>query len=69
MGQQKVRIHCDNLPVVELLNSGRARDEAIAMWARLLSTIYNIGIKVTHIAGTENNVERYKARLLQITTI
>ena len=56
---KKVRIHCDNLPVVEVLNSGRARDDTLATCARniwLLSALYNITLKVTHIAGSQNNM-------------
>ena len=56
---KKVCIHCDNLPVVEVLNSGYARDDtldacAINIW--LLSALYNITLNVTHIAGSQNNV-------------
>ena len=56
---KKVRIHCDNLPVVEVLNSGRARDDTLATCARniwLLSALYNITLNVIHIAGSDNNV-------------
>ena len=56
---KKVRIHCDNLPVVEVLNIGRARDNILATCARniwLLSALYNITLNVTHIAGSDNNV-------------
>ena len=56
---EKIRIHCDNLPVVEVLNGGKAGDEILAACVRnvwLLSALYNIGVNVTHIAGSENNV-------------
>ena len=56
---KKVKIHCDNLPVVEVLNSGRARDDTLTACARniwLLSALHNITLKVTHIAGSQNNI-------------
>ena len=56
---KKVPIHCDNLPVVEVLNSGRARGNTLAACAKniwLLSVLYNITLNVTHIAGSHNNI-------------
>ena len=56
---KKIRIRCDNLPVVEVLNSGQARDYILATCDRniwLLSALYNIGINVIHIAGSQNSV-------------
>ena len=56
---QCVQIFCDNLPVVELIRTGRARDHILAMCARniwLLSAIYNIRYIVSHISGHHNTI-------------
>ena len=54
-----VRLFCDNQAVIEVLSSGRARDQILAMCARniwLLTATYNIALLVSHIQGTKNNV-------------
>ena len=51
---RKININCDNLPVVEVLKTGRARDEILAACARniwLLTSIFNIQL---HIQGAKN---------------
>ena len=56
---KKICIHCDNLPVVEILNSGKARDHILATCVRniwLLTALYNIIIHITHITGVKNTV-------------
>ena len=54
---KKLRIKCDNMAVVEVLTSGRARDPILALCARnvwLISAIYNISIHIEHIPGKNN---------------
>ena len=56
---QRVRIHCDNMAVVEVLHSGRARDPTLALLARniwLICAIFNIHKMVEHIPGTSNTL-------------
>ena len=54
---RKININCDNLPVVEVLKAGRARDEILAACAQniwLLTSIFNIQLQVSHIQGAKN---------------
>ena len=56
---KKIQIFCDNLAVVEVLTSGRTRDETLATCARniwLLSALYNIHFTFSHIAGVQNTI-------------
>ena len=56
---QRVYIRCDNLAVMEVLNSGRARDKILATSARnvwMLTALSNISLVVTHIQGVNNVV-------------
>ena len=49
---QVINIKCDNMAVVEVLKSGKARDPILATCARniwLLTAIFNIQLTVTHI--------------------
>ena len=53
---KKININCDNLPVVEVLKTGRARDDILAACASniwLLTSIYNIQLYVSHIQGSK----------------
>ena len=52
-----MEINCDNLPVVEVLNSGKAGDSTLVICARntwVLSAMYNIHLNVQHIDGSKN---------------
>ena len=54
-----IEIKCDNMAVVEVLRSGRARDPALATSARnvwLLTSLFNINLIVNHISGVKNQV-------------
>ena len=54
---RRIRIHCDNMAVVEILSSGRARDPTLALIARniwFICLIFHIQIVVVHIPGTSN---------------
>ena len=54
-----IEVKCDNMAVVEVLNTGRARDLMLATSARniwLLTSMYNIELVVTHIPGVTNLV-------------
>ena len=54
-----IEVKCDNMAVVEVLNTGRARDRMLATSARniwLLTSMYNIDLVVTHIPGAKNVV-------------
>ena len=54
---KKIHIWCDNQAVVEVLTTGKCRDNTLAVCAKniwLLSAIHNFQIKVQHIAGQKN---------------
>ena len=54
---RKININCDNLPVVDVLKTGRARDDILAACARniwLLTSIFNIQLQVSHIQGSKS---------------
>ena len=54
-----VEINCDNLAVVEVLNSGKARDPFLALCARnvwLISAMFNIHLVFSHIPGKNNHI-------------
>ena len=54
-----IEIKCDNMAVVEVLNTGCARDAILATCARniwLLAAMYNVHIIVNHIPGVSNVV-------------
>ena len=54
-----VKLFCDNRAVVDVLSSGRAQDQILAMCARnvwLLTASCNIVLVVSHIQGSHNNV-------------
>ena len=54
-----IAIKCDNMAVVEVLNTGRARDATLATCARnmwLLTSMFNIELIVTHIPGVSDVV-------------
>ena len=56
---KKLRIKCDNMAVVEVLTSGRTKDNILAACARnvwLLCAIFNISIHIEHIPGKQNVV-------------
>ena len=56
---KKVQIACDNLSVVQVLNSGKARDLTLAAIARNIhfqASLINISLKVIHIPGKVNVV-------------
>ena len=56
---KKLRIKCDNMAVVEVLTSGRTKDNILATCARnvwLLCAIFNISIHIEHIPGKQNVV-------------
>ena len=47
-----IEIKCDNLAVVEVLRSGKARDQLLASIARnvwLITAMYNVTLIVKHI--------------------
>ena len=54
-----VEIKCDNMAMVEVLRSGRARDSILAMCARniwLLAAMFNVKLVINHIPGSHNTV-------------
>ena len=51
---RKILIYCDNMAVVQVLNTGRARDQILATCARniwLITATYNIEFTFSHISG------------------
>ena len=56
---KSIEIMCDNMAVVEVLSSGRARDSIIVTCARnvwLLAAMFNVNIIVNHIRGRDNSI-------------
>ena len=54
-----IEIKCDNLAVVQVLQEGRARDPLLATIARniwMLTSVFNIQLSVSHIAGKNNAI-------------
>ena len=54
-----IDIKCDNLAVVEVLTSGKTKDNFLATCARnvwLICAIFNIQIRVWHIPGKSNHI-------------
>ena len=53
----RIEIKCDNLAVVQVLQEGKARDPLLATIARniwMLTSVFNIHLSVSHIAGKNN---------------
>ena len=51
---KKIRVKCDNMAVVELLTSGKTRDDVLDTCAHniwMLSALFNISIHIEHISG------------------
>ena len=54
-----IELFCDNLAVVQVLQTGKARDSRLATFVRniwLITSIFNIHLAVTHIPGKNNSV-------------
>ena len=49
-----LEVKCDNMAVVEVLNTGRARDLMLASSAQNIWLLYNIELVVSHIPGVTN---------------
>ena len=71
---KKIEIKCDNMSVVEVIRSGKARDQILAKCARniwLITSILNISLVVNHIPGERNAVvdllSRWKGSLNDFT--
>ena len=53
----RIKMYCDNMAVVEVLQAGKARDQTLATCARniwLICALYNIDLIVVHIPGKQN---------------
>ena len=56
---KKIKIYCDNMAVVQVLNTGRARDQILAPCAKniwLIAATYNIEFICSHISGPTNKI-------------
>ena len=56
---KNISVRCDNLPVVEIFNTGKARDPILAACPRnvwLLTAIFHIHLTVQHIQGRSNHI-------------
>ena len=54
---KRIHVFCDNIAVVQVLNTGKARDSILATCARnvwLIAAIFNIELKFSHISGKTN---------------
>ena len=55
----RIEIKCDNIDVVQVLQEGQARDPLLATIARniwMLTSLFNVQLLVSHIAGKENAI-------------
>ena len=55
----RVRSHCDNSAVVQVVRSGKTRDEMLALCLRniwLITATYDITLTIDHIRGKSNNI-------------
>ena len=73
---QTIDIRCDNMAVVEVLNTGRAKDAILATCARniwLLASIYNVHMVINHIPGVSNVIadllSRWQGTALNMQTL
>ena len=56
---KQIHVFCDNMAVVEVLNTGKARDSILATCARniwLISAMFNVQFQFTHISGKQNSL-------------
>ena len=56
---KRIKIHCDNKAMVDILTYGRAKDTLMATCACniwLLTALYNISLLVVHIEGHNNSI-------------
>ena len=54
-----IEVFCDNLAVVQVLQTAKARDSRLATFVRnilLITSIFNMHLAVTHILGKNNSV-------------
>ena len=54
---KRIHVFCDNVAVVQVLNTGKARDSILATCARnvwLIAAMFNIELKFSHISGKTN---------------
>ena len=59
---KRIKIWCDNQAVVEVLTTGRCKDNTLAVCARniwLISAMYNFQIKIQHISGQKKYHSRF----------
>ena len=64
---KKVKIHCDNQAVVEVLTTGKTKDPFLATCVRniwLIIAIFNIEIIVIHVPGKHNQIADLLSRWL-----
>ena len=69
---KRIKVHCDNMAVVEVLRNGRARDTIFALLARniwLSCAIFNIHIMVLHIPGRNNTLADFLDGSFHLQTI
>ena len=60
-----IEVFCDNLAVVQVLQTGKARDIQLATFVRniwLITSIFNIHLAITHIPGKSNSIEDLLSR-------
>jgi hypothetical protein len=66
LANKRILMHCDNMAVVYIVNSGTSRDAHIMKLARALFYImaqYNLEIRVVHIDGIHNTLSDALSRL------
>ena len=54
-----IEVFCDNLAVVQVLQTGKAREVRLATFVRtiwLITSIFNIQLAVTYILGKSNSI-------------
>ncbi|CAC5376459.1 unnamed protein product [Mytilus coruscus] len=62
---KKIRIMCDNITSVTVINTGKSRDTFLQCCLRnfcYIAAIYEFEIRAVHLAGTENRLPDYLSR-------
>ena len=67
-----VKFYCDNSAVVQVIQTGRTRDDMLALCLRniwLISATYDITVTVDHISGKANNIADLLSRIYSVKPV
>ena len=63
---QSILIHCDNMAVVQVVRSGKSRDDFLSVCLRniwLLMAAFDVDLHITHIQGCNNTIADALSRI------